>query len=141
MATVLEPALERGPDPESSERSFGFVFAAVFAIIGAFPLLHWNSPRWWAFAVAAVFAGIALIRPQILHPLNRIWLAFGRLLHRIISPLIMGVVFFVTVTPTGWLMRLRGKDLLALKRRPDLNTYWIARDAAGPASETMKKQF
>jgi hypothetical protein len=53
----------------------------------------------------------------------------------------MGVVFFVTVTPTGWLMRLRGKDLLALKRRPDLNTYWIARDAAGPASETMKKQF
>jgi hypothetical protein len=141
MATVLEPSIERGPAPESSDRSFGLVFAAVFCIIGGWPLWHWEAPRWWALVVAAGFAVVALVRPQVLHPLNRLWLAFGRLLHKIVSPLVMGVVFFAAVTPTGWIMRLRGKDVLSLKRRPDLRSYWIKRDVAAPEAETMKNQF
>jgi small-conductance mechanosensitive channel len=141
MATVLEPNIDRGPAPESSDRGFGIVFAAVFAIAGCWPLIHGNQPRWWAFAVAAAFAALALVRPQILRPLNRLWLAFGRLLHRIVSPLMMGAVFFLTVTPTGWLMRLAGKDVLALKRRPDLKSYWIKREPGPPEVESMKNQF
>jgi Saxitoxin biosynthesis operon protein SxtJ len=141
MATILEPTIERGPAPESSDRSFGLVFAVVFAIIGCWPLLYWESPRWWALAVAAAFAVVALMRPQLLRPLNRVWLALGRLLHKIVSPLVMGVIFFATVTPTGWIMRLRGKDLLSLKRRPDQKSYWIKREPTGPESETMKNQF
>jgi len=141
MATILEPTIERGPAPESSDRSFGFVFAAVFCVIACWPLLHWESPRWWALAVAAAFAVVALVRAQWLHPLNRLWLALGHLLHRIVSPLVMGVIFFAAVTPTGWIMRLRGKDVLSLKRRPDLKSYWIRRQPTRPESETMKHQF
>src|SRR5262245_24332122 len=140
MATILEPTIERGPAPESSDRSFGLVFAAVFAIIACWPLLHWESPRWWALAFAAAFAVVALVRAQLLRPLNRMWLALGRLLHKIVSPLVMGVIFFATVTPTGWIMRLRGKDLLSLKRRPDQKSYWIRRKPAQPETE-MKNQF
>jgi len=142
MATILEPTIERGPAPESSDRSFGFVFAAVFCIIGCWPLLHGVPLRWWALIVAAAFAVLALVRPQLLHLLNRAWLAFGRLLHRIVSPLVMGMLFFTAVTPTGWLMRLRGRDVLSLKRRPELKSYWIRREAESqPAPETMKNQF
>lgn len=141
MATVLEPTIERGPAPESSDRSFGFVFTAVFCIIGGWPLWHGLPPCWWALAVATACAIVAIARPQVLHPLNRLWLAFGRLLHKIVSPLVMGAVFFAAVTPTGWLMRLRGKDVLSLKRRPDLRSYWIKRAPAQPEAETMKNQF
>ena len=116
------------------------MFAAVFAIIGCWPLIHGAAPRWWALGLAAAFAAVALARPQLLHPLNRAWLAFGRLLHRVVGPLVMGMVFFTVVTPTGWIMRLRGKDVLSLKRRPDLKSYWITRE---PSSElqSMKNQF
>jgi Saxitoxin biosynthesis operon protein SxtJ len=141
MATVLEPQIEREPAPESSDRSFGLVFAAVFCVIGGWRLWHGLPPRWWALAAAAAFAIVAMARPQLLHPLNRLWLALGRLLHKIVSPLVMGAVFFAAVTPTGWLMRLRGKDVLSLKRRPDLRSYWIKRAPARPEAETMKNQF
>jgi Saxitoxin biosynthesis operon protein SxtJ len=141
MATILEPTIDRAPAAESSDRSFGLVFAAVFSITACWPLLHWQSPRWWALAVAVVFAAVALGRPQLLHPLNRVWLALGRLLHKIVSPLVMGVIFFAAVTPTGWIMRLRGKDVLSLKRRPDLRSYWIRRQPTRPDTETMKNQF
>ena len=141
MATVLEPSLARGPAPESSDRSFGLVFAAAFAFIGCWPLIRWEAPRWWAFAVAAAFAALALLRPQILHPLNRGWLALGRLLHRVTSPIVMGTIFFSTVTPTGWIMRLLGKDVLSLKRRPELDSYWITREKPGAEAESMKNQF
>jgi len=141
MATALEPSVIRGPAPESSDRSFGFVFAAVFALIGCWPLLRLGLPRWWALALAVAFALLALARPQILHPLNLAWLALGRLLHRVISPLIMGMIFFLCVTPIAWIMRFRGKDVLSLARRRDLSTYWITREPQPPASETMKRQF
>ena len=141
MATVLEPSLARGPAPESSDRSFGFVFAGVFALIGCWTLLYWQPPRWWALAIAGAFVAVALLRPQILHPLNRAWQALGRLLHRVVSPLVMGMIFFLCVTPIAWIMRLCGKDVLSLSRRPDLASYWIAREPQAPDTETMKRQF
>jgi hypothetical protein len=141
MATILEPTIERGPAPESSDRSFGLVFAAAFSIIACWPLVHWGSPRWGALVVAAAFAVVAFASPRLLHPLNRVWLALGRLLHKIVSPLVMGAIFFAAVTPTGWIMRLRGKDLLSLKRRPDQKSYWIRRPLGRPEAETMKNQF
>ena len=141
MASVLEPSLDRSPAPESSDRSFGFVFAAVFALIACWPLLHLETPRWWALGVAAAFAAVALVRPRLLHHLNRAWLALGQLMHRVVSPLVMGAIFFLCVTPTGWIMRWRGKDLLALKRRPDLKSYWIEREPSPPDAQSMKNQF
>ncbi|HEY4723562.1 MAG TPA: SxtJ family membrane protein, partial [Anaerolineae bacterium] len=114
MATVLEPSLTRGPEPEGSDRSFGFVFAVVFAIIGCWPSLYLEPPRWWALVIALAFAAVAFVRPRILRPFNRAWLAFGRLLHRVMSPLILGAIFFLCVTPIALIMRLRGKDVLSL---------------------------
>jgi Saxitoxin biosynthesis operon protein SxtJ len=141
MATVLEPSLARPPAPESSDRSFGFVFAAVFAIVGCLPLRRWEEPRWWALGIAGIFVLLAIVRPQLLHRPNQAWLALGRLLHRVTSPLIMGAVFFLCVTPIGWVMRRLGKDVLSLARRPDLSSYWIARELSPPQSEAMKRQF
>ena len=139
MATVLEPRVDRGAAPESSDRSFGFVFAVVFALIAGWPLWHGEAPRWWAVVVALAFAAVALMRPNILHPLNRAWLALGRLLHLVVSPIVMGAIFFLCVTPIGWIMRRRGKDVLSLARRPDLPSYWITRDPA--EVQSMKNQF
>ena len=141
MATVLEPRVDRGPAPESSDRSFGVVFAGVFALIACWPLWSAQSPRWWALGLAATFALAAVVWPQILHPFNRAWLALGRLLHLVVSPLVMGAIFFLCVTPIGWIMRLRGKDVLSLARRSDLSSYWITREPATPQSQSMKNQF
>ena len=141
MAVVLEPKLTPAPASESSERNFGVLFAGVFVLVGAWPLITGSDPRWWSFGVALAFALAAVIRPSILRPLNRAWLALGRLMHRVVSPLVMSAIFFLCVTPTAWIMRLRGKDILSLARRPDLATYWITREPPLPASETMKNQF
>ena len=141
MASALEPKIDRGAAPESSDRSFGFVFAVVFALIAGWPLWHAEPPRWWAAGIAAAFTLAALARPGILHPLNRAWLALGRLLHLVVSPLVMGAIFFLCVTPIGWIMRLRGKDVLSLARRSDLSSYWIAREPPKPQSQSMKNQF
>jgi hypothetical protein len=139
--STLEPNSASTAMPESSDRSFGLVFAAVFAIVGGLPLVHAGAPQWWAFGVSALFALLASARPAILRPLNRAWLMLGRLLHRLVSPLVMSAIFFLCVTPTGWILRLRGKDVLSLRRRRDLSTYWIKRDPAAPAPDTMKRQF
>ena len=141
MATVLEPKIAEGAAPEGSDRSFGIVFAVVFAIVGVWPLVHAGTPRWWSLAVATAFAVLAYAAPHLLRPLNRAWLALGRVLHRVVSPLVMGAIFFLCVTPIAWIMRLIGKDVLSLARRPEISSYWIAREPAGAPSETMKNQF
>jgi hypothetical protein len=86
-------------------------------------------------------SGCGILRPAVLHPLNLIWLKFGLLLHRVVNPVIMALLFFGTVLPTGLVMRMLGKDLLRLKHEPGAERYWIVRQPPGPAPETMKDQF
>lgn len=124
-----------------SDRAFGLVFAVVFAIVAGWPLLGGGAPRWWALAVAAGFLAVALARPALLAPLNRLWTRFGLLLHRVVNPLVMGVMFFLLITPMGLVLRLLGKDPMRLRRDPAAASYWIVREPPGPAPETMKQQF
>jgi len=121
----------------SSNRSFGIVFFIVFLLIALYPLLKANDLRIWSLFISFVFLVLGLINSKILTPLNRLWFKFGLLLGRFISPLIMGIIFFVVVTPIGIIMRLLKKDLLNLKYNKK-ETYWI--DKSGPKSK-MKNQF
>lgn len=125
----------------SSDRSFGIVMAAFFALVGLFPLLHGGHVRWWALGVAAAFVACALFWTVPLRPLNRLWIKFGLLLSRIISPVILALLFYVTFTPIGLLMRAFGKDPMRRRRNKSATSYWIPRDPPGPAPETMKQQF
>ena len=124
-----------------SERAFGLVFAAFLAAVGLAPLTAGGAPRWWALAAAGAFAALALAWPRALEPLNRLWFAFGRLLNRTVNPVVMGIIFFLAVTPTALVMRLLGKDPLRLGFDRTANSYWIERSPPGPAPETMRNQF
>ena len=123
-----------------SDKGFGQVFAVVFVIIGCLPLIHGGLPHWWAYAVAAVFGVLAYIRPALLRPLNRVWYKFGLLLHAIVSPVIMMLVYATSIVPTGLVMRALGKDLLRKKKDPAAATYWISREP-GPAPDSFERQF
>lgn len=125
----------------ASDRSFGFVFAAVFAIIACFPLLSGDPPRWWAVIVAGAFLAAAIAYPPILALPNRLWTRFGLLLHRVVNPIVMGFLFFLVVTPIAMLMRLVGKRPLETTIDADAASYWVKREPPGPAPETMKQQF
>ncbi|MGB0670248.1 MAG: SxtJ family membrane protein [Rhodospirillales bacterium] len=124
-----------------SERSFGIVFAVVFAFIGLVPLFKGVEPRWWSLGVGTVFLALAFLAPKTLTPLNKLWFRFGLLLHHIVNPIIMGLLFFLTITPIGLIMRALGKRPLNLPFEPDKPSYWIDRDPPGPAPESMKQQF
>src|SRR3989304_4242440 len=124
-----------------SNRSLGLVLAAFFAIMGLLPLLFGDALRLWALAVGAVFLLAALAFPAVLAPLNRVWTKFGLLLHKVVSPIVLGIMFYLVVTPTGLLMRLFGKDSLRLKLDRQLGSYWIERTPPGPAPESLKDQF
>ena len=121
----------------SSNRSFGIVFFIVFLLIALYPLLKDNDLRIWSLVISFIFLILGLINSKILTPLNRLWFKFGLLLGKFISPLIMGIIFFVVVTPIAIIMRLLKKDLLNLKYNKK-ETYWI--DKSGPKSK-MKNQF
>ena len=124
-----------------SERGFGLVFATVFLIVGLWPLLSGSAPRLWSLGIAAAFLAIALAAPKVLGPLNRLWYRFGLLLNRIVSPVVLAVLFFATVMPIGLIMRLSGKDILRMRFEPDASTYWIERKPPGPDPQMMPKQF
>jgi hypothetical protein len=124
-----------------SERSFGLVFTAVFALIGIWPWLFGGVPRLWALGLAAVFLGAGLVVPDILRPLNRLWFIFGLALNRVTNPVIMGLVFFGAFVPFGLLLRARGRDLLNLHRDPLRSSYWIERIPPAPKPGSMSKQF
>lgn len=130
-----------GPPKRSSDRAFGIVFAVVFAIVGLWPLLEQGSVRWWSLGLALLFLAVAQVRPALLGPLNVVWTGFGLLLNRVVSPLVLGFLFYLTVTPIGLLMRMTGKDPLRLEFDPQAKSYWIERRPPGPAPETMTRQF
>ena len=120
-----------------SNRNFGVVFFIVFFLISLYPLLNNETIRLWALAISLIFLFLGILNSTILTPLNKLWFKFGIFLGKIISPLIMGIIFFIVVTPIGLLMKLFGKDLLSLKFN-DKKTYWIEKN--GPKSK-MKNQF
>jgi hypothetical protein len=125
----------------SSNRAFGFTFAIVFAFLGSWPLVKSRPVRGWALFVAAVFLLVALAAPRVLSPLRGLWLKFGLLLHACMSPIIMSLVFYTTVTPMGIVGRVLGWDPLRLRFDRDALTYWIERDPPGPTPDTMPRQF
>jgi hypothetical protein len=123
-----------------ADRTFGLVMAAALAVVSL--LNGWHHGRLWPWtsAAAGLFLLAAWLKPSALHPLNRLWMKLGLVLHKIVNPIVMGLLFYGTILPTGLIMRMRGNDLLRLKRQPDADSYWIAR-TPGPAPESMRDQF
>ncbi len=119
-----------------SNRSFGITFFFVFILISFWPLLNDENVRLWSFLISLVFFILGLLNSRILYPLNKLWANFGILLGKFISPIIMFIIFFIVVTPTGLLMRLFKKNLLNLKKKK-CETYWIKAVSKG----NMKDQF
>src|SRR4029453_14377098 len=140
-----------------SDRGFGLVFAGFFAIVAA--LSWWRGGYMWHYTLplAAAFLMVALTYPRILAPLNRLWLKFGLLLYKVMNPLVLGLLFFVTIMPIGLVMRAMGKDFLPLGRDPAIRargrfslrlrappaakSYWTDRSPPGPPPQSMKNQF
>ena len=120
-----------------SNKSFGIVFSIVFLLISIYPLINDENIRYWSLLISFAFLVLGLLNSKILTPLNKIWFKFGILLGKIISPFIMGIIFFFVVTPIGLLMRILKKDLLNLRFNND-KSYWIKKK--GPKSK-MKNQF
>ena len=122
----------------NSNRSFGIVFFFVFLIISLWPLLNGNPLRVWSIFVAIIFLILGLINSNFLTPLNKLWFKFGKLLGFIVAPIVMGVIFFLIITPTGFIMKMLGKDLLNKKYNNKIKSYWINREKS---KSTMKQQF
>ena len=120
-----------------SNRSFGIVFFLVFLLIATYPLINGSELRLWSLVISIIFLFLGLINSKILNPLNKLWFKFGIFLGKVISPIVMGLIFFFVVTPIGLLMRLLNKDLLNLKFNSN-NSYWIEKN--DPKSK-MKNQF
>ncbi len=125
----------------SSDRSFGVVFAVVFAAIGAWPLFESAAPHTWPLIVSTAFLLFAVVRPSTLAPLNRVWTKFGLLLSKFTNPIVLGLVYFLVLTPFAVAIRLFGRDALRLKADAAASTYWIERTPSGPTPQSIKNQF
>jgi hypothetical protein len=132
---------QHGETAGGSDRSFGLVFAVVFLFLGSISLLDGGDVVYWPILVAAGFLVFALVYPQALGPLNRLWTKFGLLLGSVVNPLVLAIIFLVVLTPIALGMRLAGKDPLRLKLDRRAKTYWIDRSPPGPAPQSMKQQF
>ena len=122
---------------KSTNRSFGIVFFIVFLIVGIYPMLNEEDVRLWSLIISVIFLMLGILNSEVLTPLNKIWFRFGIFLGKILSPLIMALIFFLVVTPIGLIMRFIGKDVLNLKFNND-KSYWV--EKKGPKSK-MKNQF
>jgi hypothetical protein len=120
-----------------SNRNFGIVFSIVFLIIAIWPILNQNEIRIWSIIISFIFLILGLINSKFLSPLNKAWFKFGLILGSVIAPIVMGIVFFFVVTPTGLIMKALGKDILGLKRNKN-NTYWLEKDNS---NNNLKNQF
>ena len=142
MSDMHEDFVEHAPSASGSDRSFGIVMAVAALLLAIFsPFSGSTLFSAIVFGISMLLVVSALAAPALLAPFNRLWTNFGKVLHRVVSPLILGVIFYLVVTPTGFLMRLAGKDLLRRNFDRAAKTYWIKRDPAGPAAESLKNQF
>ena len=121
-----------------SNKNFGLVFFVIFILIALWPLLKYGNIRIWSVIVSIIFLILGLLNSKILTPLNKLWMRFGILLGKIVSPIVMGIVYFGVVTPIGLIMKLFGKDILNLKIDKNKNTYWSPKSKI---ASKMKNQF
>jgi len=126
-ATLPESALP-------SDRKFGWTFAALFVLVGAL-----SHP--WLIALGALFAVVTVTRAELLAPLKRAWMRLGELLNRVVSPVVMGVIFFAVFTPVGLVMRAFGRDALSLRYEPKADSYWKRREPPGPSEDSFRNLF
>ena len=120
-----------------NNKSFGILFFIVFILVSLWPLKNGQDLRVWSLIISITFLFLGLLNSQILTPLKFVWIKFGYFLGNIISPIVMGVIYFFVLTPTGLIMRLLGKDILKLNKNK-LNTYW---EKKSKNESTMKNQF
>jgi len=124
-----------------SDRGFGFVFAGFFALVSALSWWRGHAGWHWTVPLAALFLLVALVYPRLLNPLNKLWLKFGLLLYKVVNPIVLGLLFFLTIMPIGLIMRAFGKDFLRLKVDSSASSYWIDRTPPGPPPQSMRNQF
>jgi len=126
---------------QASPRSFGVLFFIVFMMVGLAPLFGAAGVRWWSVLLAVAVGSLALLAPHVLAPLNALWMKLGAILHLIVSPIVMALLFVGAILPTGVMLRLFGRDNLGLRRDSSKATYWIERTPPGPESESLRQQF
>jgi hypothetical protein len=124
-----------------TDRSFGFTFAVVFGLLGTWLVWHSSAYGWPAFGVGAAFAVVALTIPRVLHPLNVVWMRFALLLNKIVSPIVLGVIFFGIFMPVSLIFRAIRRDALRRKFDSALTSYWIDREPPGPPGTSFPRQF
>lgn len=124
-----------------SNRSFGWTFTVVFVLVGVYGLWRGGAALSWVLALAALTAAVTLTRDAWLTPLNRAWLAFGELLGRIVSPIVLGLIFFGVFTPFAVVMRLAGRDAMCRRWQAAAPTYWVKRDPPGPADGSYRNMY
>ncbi|WP_151446698.1 SxtJ family membrane protein [Lacisediminimonas profundi] len=138
---MLDSPTSEEPVVGSSDRSFGLVFASVFLIIALLPLFSGHAPRLPAVAVALAFGVAAFLFPSLLAPLNRAWMRLGMMLHKLTSPIVLGLIFFLVITPAGLIRRVLTGDPLRLKANRKAQTYWVDRNPPGPRPDSLDNQF
>jgi hypothetical protein len=124
-----------------SNRSFGWTFTGFFLLVGASGLWHGGAHTVYVLALAAVMALVTLTRAAWLAPLNRAWMKFGELMGKVVSPLVLGAIFYAVFTPTGYVMRLFGRDAMCRRWDPAAPTYWVKREPPGPADDSFRNMF
>jgi len=141
MADIHEDFSRDQPVKLSSDRAFGWVFVAVFLIVALWPLVSGGTLRWWSLIISGLVLFATLTAPSLLTVPNRLWRRFGLLLHRIVSPVALALMFYVVITPVGLLMRMFARNNLRLRREPDTESYWIKREPPGPRPDSLPYQF
>ena len=136
-----EPTNRNAKTGASSDRSFALFFALAFLLVGIQPVLRGHNVRGWALALSAAFVVTAFTIPFILAPINRLWTRFGMLLHGIISPWALAILYLVAIMPVGLIMQLFRKDPLRLRLDKNATSYWIVRSPPGPDPESLKNQY
>ena len=135
--------MNKQPDLKKSldNRVFGLIFSGIFCVIALLPILFGGGYRPWALVIAIAWAVPAIIFPAVLAPLNRLWAKFGQVMHKIINPVLMGLIFFLTVVPTGLIMKLLRKDPMRRKYDVNATTYWVERKETRLSKESFDEQF